>query len=160
MASAAAASAASAAVPVEGAAAAAAAAHAETKLADIPTAACKARGGDPQPLPADQLQARLGELCPTWTYDEERKTLSRCFIAKNFKAALSFINAAGDVAEAASHHPDLHITDYRKVCVEIRTHSCNQITLNDFIVAARLDRIPIMYSPKFKREHPDMTAGI
>ena len=44
-------------------------------------------------------------------------------------------------AEAEGHHPDLHITQYRNVKVEVYTHSVGGLCLNDFILAAKLDGI-------------------
>ena len=74
--------------------------------------------------------------------------------------ALNALNAFGAVAEDQGHHPDLHLTEYRTVRVRLWTHSILGLSLNDFIVAARLDCCPVVYSPKFVKEHPDMTAGL
>jgi len=54
---------------------------------------------------------------------------------------LNWVVAAGAVAEAEGHHPELHITQYRTVKVEIFTHSMEGLCLNDFILAAKLDGI-------------------
>ena len=54
--------------------------------------------------------------------------LRRTFVAKNFQAALDFLNASGKLAEKLGHHPDLHIVSYRTVVVEVYTHSIGGVT--------------------------------
>ncbi|MFO0929868.1 MAG: 4a-hydroxytetrahydrobiopterin dehydratase [Gemmataceae bacterium] len=49
----------------------------------------------------------------------------------------------GQVAEAEGHHPDLHLTGYRNVAVELSTHAIGGLSENDFILAARIDQLPV-----------------
>jgi hypothetical protein len=53
-------------------------------------------------------------------------------------------------------HPDLHITGYRAVTVELYTHSVGGLTHNDFVIASLLDKLPVEYSPKFLQEHSEI----
>ena len=48
-----------------------------------------------------------------------------------------------ELAEAEGHHPDLHLQDYRNVSIELWTHSVGGLTENDFILAVKIDRLPI-----------------
>ena len=48
-----------------------------------------------------------------------------------------------DLAEAEGHHPDLHLEGYRSVAIEIWTHAIGGLSENDFILAAKIDRLPI-----------------
>jgi 4a-hydroxytetrahydrobiopterin dehydratase len=66
-----------------------------------------------------------------------RKSL-RC---KDFKDAVSLIGRIMTVAESNDHHPDLHLTSYRHLSIELSTHSIGGLSDNDFILAAKLDRI-------------------
>jgi len=50
-------------------------------------------------------------------------------------------NRIAEVAEAEGHHPDLHLTGYQMLRVDMTTHAVQGLTENDFIVAARLDCI-------------------
>jgi 4a-hydroxytetrahydrobiopterin dehydratase len=59
----------------------------------------------------------------------------------NFLDALAFVNAAGALAEAEQHHPDLFLS-WGKVAVEIWTHTVNGLSESDFILAARLEALP------------------
>lgn len=83
---------------------------------------------------------RLGHEVPRWKSDG--KSLARDLRFADFKAALAFVDDVGRIAEAESHHPDLHLTGYRNVRVETSTHSVGGLSENDFILAAKVDRIP------------------
>ena len=77
----------------------------------------------------------------SWKLSEDGKSISRSWNCKNFVKSLVFCNAVGEVAEAEQHHPDLHLTGYRHVQVVLTTHAIGGLSLNDFIVAAKLDRL-------------------
>jgi 4a-hydroxytetrahydrobiopterin dehydratase len=62
---------------------------------------------------------------------------------KNFMAGLKFFNRVAEVAEADQHHPDLHLEGYRKVAIEIWTHAIGGLSENDFILAAKIDELPV-----------------
>jgi 4a-hydroxytetrahydrobiopterin dehydratase len=70
------------------------------------------------------------------------KTLRQELLMKNFMAAVAFIGAVARVAESRQHHPDLHLTDYRKLVIELSTHDAGGLTEMDFIVAAKIDALP------------------
>ena len=54
----------------------------------------------------------------------------------------------GQVAESEDHHPDLHLTGYRNVAIELSTHAVGGLTENDFILAAKIDQLPVELKPK------------
>ena len=60
---------------------------------------------------------------------------------RDFRAAMAFLNAVADLAESEGHHPDFSV-HYSVVDVEIWTHAAGGLTENDFILAAKIDRIP------------------
>ena len=64
-----------------------------------------------------------------------RKTV-RC---KDFLDAVGLIQRIAPVAEAEDHHPDLHLTGYRTLTVELSTHAIGGLSENDFILAAKID---------------------
>jgi 4a-hydroxytetrahydrobiopterin dehydratase len=96
------------------------------------------RGGVP-PLTRDQIDALAPEV-PGWRAIDNHH-LVRTFTFPNFVTALNFVNQAGAVAEEQGHHPDLYLT-WGKVEVKIWTHKIDGLTESDFILAAKLDRIP------------------
>lgn len=66
--------------------------------------------------------------------------LQRSFTFRDFAAALTFTNAVGALAEAADHHPAL-TTEWGKVKVQWWTHTVRGLHRNDFVMAARCDRL-------------------
>ena len=51
--------------------------------------------------------------------------------------------------------PDFHLTAYRQLQIVVATHKLDGLTENDFLLAELLDKVPIDYSPKWLREHPE-----
>ena len=51
-----------------------------------------------------------------------------------------FVNALAYLAEQENHHPDLTVS-YKRVTVELTTHDVGGLSLNDFIVAAKIDKL-------------------
>ena len=58
-----------------------------------------------------------------------------------------FLNAVSEAAEKETHHPDLHLTNWREVRLVLSTHAVGGLTKPDFILAAKLDELPVTYSP-------------
>lgn len=75
------------------------------------------------------------------THDDER--IRKNWTVKDFLAGLEFFQEVAKLAEAENHHPDLHLEGYRNVWIEIWTHSIGGLSENDFILAAKIDRLPI-----------------
>ena len=73
--------------------------------------------------------------------------LDRLFIFKNFKAAIAFTDAVGEEAEQEGHHPRL-TTEWGKVAVTWWTHKIRNLHRNDFIMAAKTDRIYQNYADR------------
>ena len=89
-------------------------------------------------LSTDQIDARLGEL-KSWTRDGE--TIRRQYVFDGFASAVAFVVRIGFDAEAADHHPDILITNYKKVTLVLTTHSAGGVTEKDFAAAAAADRV-------------------
>ena len=61
---------------------------------------------------------------------------------KDFMAAVGFIDAIARTAQSQQHHPDLHLTGYRKLVVELSTHEAGGLTGKDFVLAVMIDTLP------------------
>jgi len=98
------------------------------------------RGG--VPTLTDAEIAELSPQVPRWSVVEAGgiKRLRREFAFKDFRQALEFTKAVGELAEREQHHPDLHLA-WGKVVMEIWTHKIKGLHQNDFIVAAKADEI-------------------
>lgn len=77
---------------------------------------------------------------PHWELSEDGTTIMRTFTFADFKAALSFADAVGVLAEDEGHHPDLHVS-WGKLTIELSTHAIGGLSNNDFILAAKIDAI-------------------
>ena len=79
---------------------------------------------------------------PDWKLTEAdgEKRLTKVFTFKSFAEALAFTNRVGALAEKEGHHPAL-LTEWGKVTVTWWTHKICGLHRNDFIMAARTDRL-------------------
>lgn len=98
---------------------------------------CKPCEGGSEPLPASAAQTLLADL-KGWELIEG-KTIRKTVKCKNFLDAVGLIQRIAPVAEAEDHHPDLHLTGYRKLAIELSTHAIGGLSENDFILAAKLE---------------------
>lgn len=98
-------------------------------------------GGVPKLTP-DEARAYLASV-PEWTLTDDGIKIRREWVVKNFMAGLEFFNKVAELAEAEGHHPDLHLVGYRNVAIEIWTHAIGGLSENDFILAAKIDAIPV-----------------
>jgi 4a-hydroxytetrahydrobiopterin dehydratase len=98
-------------------------------------------GGVPV-LDSARVREHLAQV-PAWSLTEDGKRIRRSWRVKDFMTALDFFNRIGAVAEAEDHHPDLHVTNYRDVTSEIWTHAIGGLSENDFILAAKIDQLPV-----------------
>jgi 4a-hydroxytetrahydrobiopterin dehydratase len=91
------------------------------------------------PLGTD-AQAHLAKGVPLWRIENGR--LTRTFRLGGFVQAIRFVDDVAVVAEAEQHHPDITI-HYDRVRIDLWTHSVDGLSENDFIVAAKLDRLGV-----------------
>jgi 4a-hydroxytetrahydrobiopterin dehydratase len=103
---------------------------------------CQACEGGIPALNAEQVREHLRAV-PHWRLSNDGKSIRREWRVKDFSTALDFFARIGQVAEAENHHPDLHLTGYRNVAVELSTHAVGGLTENDFILAAKIDPLPV-----------------
>ncbi len=96
--------------------------------------------GDPM-MPPEEIQLQNTRI-PSWEIIEEGgvKKLHKQFKFKNFQQALSFTNRLGEIAEKEDHHPSI-LTEWGRVCVTWWTYDVKGLHINDFIMAARTDRL-------------------
>ena len=96
------------------------------------------RGGIP-PLTRAEAVRLLGET-PQWRLADDASQIDREFTFKDFKASLGFVNQVGALAEQEGHHPDITFGwGYAKVA--LYTHKIHGLHQNDFILAAKIDRL-------------------
>lgn len=81
------------------------------------------------------------ENLPGWELSEDQKSIFKSYTFSNFLQGLDFCNRVGTIAEQEQHHPDLHLTGYKHVRVELMTHDIGGLSANDFILAAKINGV-------------------
>jgi 4a-hydroxytetrahydrobiopterin dehydratase len=103
---------------------------------------CEACKGGVDRLSADQAREQLDALS-AWRLADDARRICREWEVKDFQAGMAFLEKVAQLAEAEGHHPDVHLEGYRRVRIELSTHFVGGLTKNDFILAAKIDRLPI-----------------
>ncbi|APZ93113.1 4a-hydroxytetrahydrobiopterin dehydratase [Fuerstiella marisgermanici] len=98
-------------------------------------------GGVPKLTPEEA--ARQNQEVDGWKILSEPDRITKSWTVKNFVAGMEFFKHVTELAEAEGHHPDLHLVGYRNVTIDIWTHAIDGLSLNDFILAAKIDALPI-----------------
>ena len=96
------------------------------------------RGGIP-PL-TEQEAAAYHKQAPDWQLLDQATRIERTYRFKNFGQAFAFVERAVALAEAEAHHPDISF-GWGYATVSLRTKKIKGLHENDFIIAAKLDRI-------------------
>jgi 4a-hydroxytetrahydrobiopterin dehydratase len=102
---------------------------------------CEACRADAPQVSEAELPDLLRQI-PDWNIEvrDGVMQLEKVFLFKNFKFALAFTNAVGEIAEAEGHHPGL-LTEWGKVTVTWWSHSIKGLHRNDFIMASLTDEV-------------------
>jgi len=107
---------------------------------------CQPCEGGVEPLPESAARALLGdvkgwELVDLSAAGKTVKAIRKTVVCKNFLDAVALMQRIAPVAEAEDHHPDLHLTRYKRLTIELSTHAIGGLSENDFILAAKLDQL-------------------
>ena len=106
-------------------------------LADRRCVPCE---GGVKPYTEAEARAALAGLDRAWSLDAAAKRLEREYRFKDFYRVMSFVNAVAHVANREDHHPDLEL-GYNYCRVRYTTHAIQGLSENDFICAAKIDRL-------------------
>ncbi len=100
---------------------------------------CVPRRGDEHRLSDARISALLPDAAD-WTLAEEGKALTRTFRFDDYYRTMAFVNALAFIAHREDHHPDLGVY-YDHVDVRYSTHDVGGLSENDFICAAKANRL-------------------
>jgi 4a-hydroxytetrahydrobiopterin dehydratase len=89
-----------------------------------------------------EAEAKL-EMLSGWQLNQDGLRIEKFWVVKDFVAGIDFLNRVATLAEREGHHPELHLTGYRHVWIELWTHAIDGLSENDFIMAAKIDQLPI-----------------
>ncbi len=111
-------------------------------MSELSERKCVPCEGGVQPLTraeAEQMRAGLHE---GWKLAADAKSIRREFVFDDFFRTMSFVNALAHIANLEDHHPDLEV-GYNYCRATFSTHAIRGLSENDFICAAKIDRIPL-----------------
>ncbi|MFQ5454467.1 MAG: 4a-hydroxytetrahydrobiopterin dehydratase [Candidatus Zixiibacteriota bacterium] len=111
-------------------------------MEDLTKKKCEACEGGVEPLTREQFSNYL-EQVSQWSIDDNDKKMERELTFNNFKEALKFVNDVGAIAEEEGHHPNIYMYGWNNVKLILYTHAIGGLSINDFIVATKIDRINI-----------------
>lgn len=90
-------------------------------------------------MSGEEAEALL-EKVEGWKLKENK--IRKVYRFKDFKESMRFVNKVADLAEEEGHHPDI-LVSWNKVTLTLTTHAIGGLSRNDFILAAKIDKITI-----------------
>ena len=103
---------------------------------------CQACEGGVPPIAGEEAE-RLVRQLRGWELSADRQRIRRRWTVKDFAAGIEFFQRVAQLAEDEGHHPDLHLVNYRDLTIELWTHAIGGLSENDFILAAKIDKLPV-----------------
>ena len=100
---------------------------------------CQACSGNTPKFDEKKINDNLSKL-DNWSVNDEQKMIYKKFNFKTFKQALNFTNKVGEIADLEGHHPDISL-GWGYSLVMLHTHAIQGLSINDFIIAAKIDEI-------------------
>ncbi len=100
---------------------------------------CEPCSGNTPKLNFEQISKYLSEL-NEWAVNDNQEMIFKKFKFTNFNKALKFANSIGKIADDEGHHPDISI-GWGYCLVMVHTHAIKGLSVNDFILASKIDNI-------------------
>jgi 4a-hydroxytetrahydrobiopterin dehydratase len=110
------------------------------KLNDLANKKCEPCEGGALPLTPEQARKLMDQLHADWKLSIDARSIGRMFEFKAFSRTIAFVNAIAFIATNEGHHPEL-IVNYGSCEVNYTTTAINGLSDNDFICAAKIDRL-------------------
>jgi 4a-hydroxytetrahydrobiopterin dehydratase len=96
------------------------------------------RGGVP-PLTVEGAKDYLAQA-PEWELLHDSRMIRRTYRFKDFRQAFEFVKRSSELAEVQGHHPDIAF-GWGYATVSLQTKKIKGLHENDFIMAAKFDRL-------------------
>jgi 4a-hydroxytetrahydrobiopterin dehydratase len=110
-------------------------------MSELAEKKCKPCEGGVSPLTRAEAQQLMSKIAPEWKLAEDASSIQRAYRFRDFYRTMSFVNALAHIANLEDHHPDLEV-GYDYCRATFTTHAIKGLSENDFICAAKIDRIP------------------
>mgnify|MGYP001353071022 CR=1 FL=1 len=98
---------------------------------------CKPCSGNTPKLNFEEISNYLSQL-NNWSVNDNQEMIFKKFKFSNFNKALNFTVKIGDLSENEGHHPDISI-GWGYCLVMLHTHAIKGLSVNDFILASKID---------------------
>ena len=98
---------------------------------------CLPCSGNTQKFNQSLISEYLSKL-NNWSVNDEQNMIFKKFEFKTFKISLDFTNKVGDIADKEGHHPDISL-GWGYSLIMLHTHAIKGLSINDFILAAKID---------------------
>ena len=108
-------------------------------MAGLADQRCEDCTPDTPPLPPDQIAELRTQLNDGWTV-VDGAMIHRDIRLPDFVSAIQLADRIAVLAEEQGHHPDLHVS-WGRLGIDLTTHTAHGLTRNDFILAAKIDRL-------------------
>ncbi len=109
-------------------------------MSELAAKSCVPCAGGVPPLTEEEWRGFLAEVHDDWRVVDGHH-LERSIGFSNFLDPLNLANDVGALAEREGHHPDL-LVRWGELKVMIWTHKIDGLTESDFVLAAKIDRLP------------------
>jgi 4a-hydroxytetrahydrobiopterin dehydratase len=114
------------------------------------------RGGIP-PLDIDEARRHLNQT-PAWNLLDDGGQIQRTFRFSNFRESLDFVREVGELAEQERHHPEVAF-GWGYATISLRTKKIKGLHENDFIMAAKIDRLAPEFGAREDRPEHDRSPA-
>jgi len=108
-------------------------------MTELTQKTCKVCEGGVKPLSRAEAEKMLAQV-PGWSLTTGASEISRTYKFRNYYETMAFVNALAWVAHREDHHPDIEV-GYSACRVRFTTHAINGLSENDFICAAKINRL-------------------
>jgi 4a-hydroxytetrahydrobiopterin dehydratase len=109
-------------------------------MTDFADRKCKPCEGGVAPMTIAQAAESLTALHADWKLNDDGKSIVRIFDFPAFSRTIAFTNAVAWIATTEGHHPEMTV-NYSRCAVAYKTTAIDGLSENDFICAAKIDRI-------------------
>jgi 4a-hydroxytetrahydrobiopterin dehydratase len=109
-------------------------------MTDLVERRCRPCEGGVDPLTAAQAEELIQALHPDWRLDDSGRSIRRTFEFPGYARTIAFANAVAWIATSEGHHPVMTVR-YGTCEVTYATHAIDGLSDNDFICAAKIDRL-------------------
>lgn len=110
-------------------------------MSNLASKKCEPCSGKTPKLTLDEIHKQLSKI-NLWSLNDNKEMIFKKFKFNNFKKTINFINLVADISEDEGHHPDITF-GYGYCLIMIHTHAIKGLSINDFILAAKIDNIKI-----------------